>query len=308
MIFEEFRIKHVKKIDEAIGKVIDENSLNSPVGNLVEELKKFCLRPGKRIRPLLFILGVEGFGGKVDETVYKIAATIEIMHSFLLIHDDIMDQSELRRGQPSMHNLLANKFKDRSFNPKIGEDLALVLGDILFFIGLRVLSRLNIPYFFLEKFSECYINTGYGQILDVIYSMNRNYVRSEKISLEISKLKTAYYTFFYPFYLGTVFTGGNVGRKLIEDIMIPAGIAFQIRDDIISTFDEKSGKSNLSDILEGKVTALIDFGEYDEKFFEIYFKPEKTIEEINYIIECMKKSGAIESAKKVMEELIKKSI
>ncbi|ANQ54269.1 polyprenyl synthetase family protein [Thermosipho sp. 1070] len=311
MDFEVFRKVHVKYIEKNIEEVIDENKLTNSQDYLVDELKLFCLRSGKRIRPLLFLLGAESFGAKIDERIYKVSAVIEVMHSFLLIHDDIMDQSDKRRGLPSMHSLLYEKFKDLNFNPKIGENLALVLGDVLFFIALRALSKLELPNGFLKDFSECYINTGYGQILDVIYSMNKKYkeiFEEKKISLEISKLKTAYYTFFYPFYLGALFGKRNVPRGDLEGVLIPAGIAFQIRDDILSTFDENSGKSNLSDILEGKVTALIDFGKYDDNFFEMYFKPRKTDKEIGFIIDTIRKSGAVESAKIVMNELFELSL
>lgn len=308
MKFTEFRDKHIDEIEKHIELVIEENKLNAPkqLEPLIGKLKNFCLRPGKRIRPLLFLLGVEGFSDNEDfdyQQLYTISAVIEIMHSFLLIHDDIMDQSDLRRGLPSFHVELQRMFENENNNPKIGEDLALVFGDILFFIGVRALGKYNLSSSFWTKFSECYINTVYGQILDVLYSLNKNKREDEKISLEISRLKTSYYTFFYPFYLGTVMVKDEVDSELLKEALVPAGIAFQIRDDIISTFDEKSGKSNYSDIIEGKLTALIDFGEYDKKFFEIYSKKDKTKEDIDYILSRIIESNAIEKAKNKMNEL-----
>ena len=95
----------------------------------------------------------------------------------------------------------------------------------------------------------------------------------------------------------------EIDSELLKEALVPAGIAFQIRDDIISTFDEKSGKSNYSDIIEGKLTALIDFGEYDKKFFEIYSKKDKTKEDIDYILSRIIESNAIEKAKNKMNEL-----
>jgi geranylgeranyl diphosphate synthase type I len=312
MDFNEFKKMHQKKVEEYIEKVILENKVNPPkqIESLIRTLIEYCLRPGKRIRPLLFLLGATSYAKKeLDyEKLYRIAAVIEIMHCFLLIHDDIMDRSDLRRGLPSLHVVFYEEFKEKNNNEKIGEDLALVFGDILFFIAIRQLSKLNLSSKFLEEFSNCYINTGYGQTLDVLYSLGKYKPDEDKISVEIARLKTAYYTFFYPFYLGVLLSNENIDKKKIEDAIIPAGIAFQIRDDIISTFDEKSGKSNVTDILEGKLTALIDFGEYDEKFFEVYSKQEKSSEEIQYILDQILKSGAIKKAKNAMYTLFEESI
>ncbi|SHH18789.1 polyprenyl synthetase family protein [Thermosipho atlanticus] len=317
MDFVEFKKLHLEKIDFYLNKIFEEKklTLNKELSELIEEVKNFSLRPGKRIRPLLFILGYEAYKENeelTEEQLYSIAASLEIMHAFLLIHDDIMDRATMRRGAPTLHLSLNAKYMNIVNNKKIGEDLSIVLGDLLFFYVLNVISKINIPNFrdFLEAFSECYISTAYGQLLDSLYSLRKKQ-RIKGMSFEIAKLKTAYYSFYYPFYLGYLATNSASNLEEIETIkkaIIPAGIAFQIRDDIISVFDKSSGKTNTADIMEGKYTSLIDLGDYDKSFFSIFIKSEKTSEEIQFLIESIKKSKAYDRALEKMNKLFDESL
>ncbi|MBO8160487.1 MAG: polyprenyl synthetase family protein [Thermosipho sp. (in: Bacteria)] len=316
MNFLDFKNLHLKYIERYIEKIFDEkkNTQFEEIEELIEEIKCFTLRPGKRIRPLLFLLGYEAY--KKDETIskedlYYIAATIEIMHSFLLIHDDIMDRATIRRGAPALHVLLKEKYKDLVNNDRVGEDLAVVLGDLMAFFVLETLSKLQIPNFryFLSVFSKCYINTAYGQILDTLYSLRKGKIR-KNVSFEISKLKTSYYTFYFPFYLGYILTdfSNSEEEEIIREAIVPAGIAFQIRDDIISTFDKNSGKPNTTDLLEGKFTTLIELGDFDESFFKVLSKKEKNESDLDFLLRSIKSRGSIEKARNLMNAYFEESL
>lgn len=316
MSFEKFKEMHLEKINSHIQRIFDEQlrNIDVEIKDLIVKTKSFALRPGKRIRPLLFILGYEAYKEKnviPYDDLYLIAASLEIMHAFLLIHDDIMDRSTLRRGKPTLHVLLNEEYSKFVNNEKIGEDLSIVLGDILIFYVLKTLSSIKIPNFqlFLNEFSECYINTAYGQILDSLYSSRKEYP-PKNISFKIAELKTAYYSFYYPFYLGYLISNASIQneKEKIRNAIIPAGIAFQIRDDIVSTFDEKSGKTHTSDLKEGKFTSLIDLGEFDENFYSLLKKKDKNEKELNILINLLRKSGAIEKAIEKMNSLFAESL
>lgn len=290
---------------------------------LSEELKKYCSRPGKRIRPLLLILSYIGFKGDEGlKEVIKLAAGVEIMHSFLLIHDDIIDRAPMRRGGKSLHLICKEKFCMNTFNEKIGDDVALVLGDILFaeVIALIAEVRLNLDVknYFLKIFSLCYSKTGWGQILDSIYSYPKKLKMNFQITENINKFKTAYYTVYYPMLMGYILTGKKKSNLInkIKHFALPLGIGFQIRDDIIGTFGSqfKTGKSDISDIVEGKFTLLINntlqmLGKKEkEQFTGLFLKKRKTKTEINKIKEKIIQSGAFDKSYNTMQDLFKKAL
>ena len=98
---------------------------------LFDSIQEFVLRPGKRLRPTLLILGYMGFDKKEPPGLYTSALSLELLHDYMLVHDDIIDKSDLRRGKPSMHNQLnayLKKYKDVKFS---GTDLAIVAGDVI---------------------------------------------------------------------------------------------------------------------------------------------------------------------------------
>ncbi|QTA37332.1 polyprenyl synthetase family protein [Thermosipho ferrireducens] len=315
MFLKSFQEKFKDKIDQKIQKIMDDGineAYFEELKEILEYLKSFVLRPGKRIRPLLVILGYYGYSDKnlEEDVILTVAAGIEIMHAFLLIHDDIMDRALERRGAPAMHILLQKRFENLVNNDRIGEDLAIVLGDIAMFYVIKSLASLDIPdkNIFMKRFSDCYIKTAYGQILDSLYTL-RNNISEKDVGIfeQIAKYKTAYYTFFYPLVIGLILSGKYTEEeeKKLEKAIIPAGIAFQIRDDIISSFDENSGKSSDTDFLEGKFTSLIELAikKVDRSFFEILSKPQKSYEDVTLLKEKIIYSGAIQKAKEVISYL-----
>ena len=84
-------------------------SLNAISPLMFQSIKEFASRKGKRVRPTLFIIGYLGFAKKIAPGLYKSALSLELLHDFLIVHDDIIDKSDLRRGKPSMHNVF-NKY------------------------------------------------------------------------------------------------------------------------------------------------------------------------------------------------------
>ena len=106
-----------------------EYSLSSLSPLLFNKIKEFISRDGKRVRPVLFCIGYLGFAKKPARGIYRSALSLELLHDFMLVHDDIIDKSETRRGKLSMHALLNRQFSKNKKLKFSGEDLTLVIGD-----------------------------------------------------------------------------------------------------------------------------------------------------------------------------------
>lgn len=303
---------YIKKIDESIKSHCEELEDITPtkLKPIVSEFKKFALRPGKRIRPLLLLLSYEGYNGSNIEDALLLASLLEIMHSFLLVHDDVIDNSDLRRGEPTLHKVYEKMYN----SSKLGVDIAIVIGDIIAFYIFGIISRLRVAEDTLRRliynFSKCYVSTGFGQLLDVV-SANRigEYDITENIPETISEMKTAYYTFVYPMLFGYLLTG-KAEKEEIEKIQMLgrlAGIAFQYKDDIIGVFGGDA--KTLNDLSEGKFTMLVKRtyelldGDRKEIFRERISKSVKSSEDLNVLKKLIIESGSVESVKKDIEKL-----
>jgi len=231
---------------------------------LFNSIKDFLLRDGKRIRPILFCVGYLGFTKKPALHLYKGALSWELLHGFMLVHDDIIDKSDIRRGKSSMHQML-NKYLKKHKNLKFnGQDLAIVVGDIIYACAINALlsikQKASRKEQALKKFVEAAIYTGSGEFIELLYGLeNLEKIKKEQI-YRIYDYKTAHYTFAAPLATGAILAGANKGQidKLLKYGMC-LGRAFQIKDDILGLFSEEKriGKSILSDLQEAKKTILI---------------------------------------------------
>ncbi len=324
--FYDFSKKYIPVIDNYVKNFFDAKSRelkNKQLAEILQTAKEYCLRPGKRIRPVLLINSYLGFfkTTQINEII-KISASIEIMHSFLLIHDDIMDKALMRRGETSFHIIMNNLYKKKTLNENIGADIGIVVGDILFTLALKIIAEskidINIKNIFLKYFSKCYEITSWGQILDSLSSQIKEFDLKKSIPQDIAAMKTAYYTIFYPLVMGYILTGGknnNVIEK-IKKFALPLGIAFQIRDDILGMFGagQITGKSTVSDIMEGKFTFLISktielaSAHKRDIFKKLFLKKRKTLTDIENIKKIIKNSGALDSSIKKMNFLFDKAL
>jgi len=231
---------------------------------LFKSIKEFILRPGKRIRPVLFCIGYLSFSKKTPPGLYRSALSLELLHDFMLVHDDIIDKSDTRRGKPSLHALL-NRYlltaKKAKFN---GEDLGLVAGDVMYSMALdaflSVKEDMRRKEETLKKLISAALYTGSGEFIELLLGTKP----IEKVTrVDIYKIydhKTANYTFASPLSMGATLAGAKPAEieKLFSYGML-LGRAFQIKDDIIGVFGEEkeTGKSSLTDIKEAKRTLLI---------------------------------------------------
>lgn len=240
------------------------NSISPFLKTLIENSIEIS-KSGKRLRGAFLHKAYTMFGGDNLEEILKVTAFPEIIHSYLLIHDDIMDSADLRRGIPTIHKIYkdihkATKLKSESLH--FGEGIAICAGDILCHLGSRILTESNFnaenKIKALNIFHRKITDVGYGQVLDE-YNEVKSKVTEEDI-LTVHLYKTAYYTYELPLLVGAILAGATDDQlKVLTKYSIPAGIAFQIQDDILGMFgsEEKTGKPVDSDLKEGKFTLLI---------------------------------------------------
>lgn len=286
---------------------------------LLRNIKDFVLRKGKRIRPILFCIGYLGFAKKTTPGLFRSAISLELLHDFMLIHDDIIDKSEMRRGKPSMHLMLQRQLphKKLKFN---GQDMAIVIGDIIYALALdaflEVKENPKRKEQSLKQFISAALYTGSGEFIELLLGTTTLKKATKKDIYKIYQYKTANYTFASPLVMGAILAGADKKQtKALFAYGIKLGIAFQIKDDIIGLFEKSSntGKPNLTDIKEAKKTILIwhayhNSTKKDKKNIEKIFSAKKVNEKsLHQIQKILLNSKSIDFARKEIEKLRQES-
>ncbi len=271
---------------------------------------------GKFIRGCLIDLGYKL--NHNDNYSIPLSIAYETFETSILIHDDIIDNANIRRGKQTIQESYKKEFKDYIID-NTPSSLALCLGDYGLYYSNQIIATKykndkNLSKI-LSYYNDIVMKTIKGEILDVylpfIEKSNKSNILRESDILEIYKLKTSYYTIVGPFILGMIL-GNNSNKKiqLFKNILIDLGIAFQIKDDILGIYgsDTKIGKSTSSDIEEFKQTILYSYikiykKEYLEELLKYYGKKNKTKEIQQLFIE----SGSLEYASNKMNYLFNKT-
>jgi len=216
-------------------------------------LRDYALRGGKRIRGALVLLGCEAAGG-AREIAFDASLGIELLHAYLLIHDDFMDRDEIRRGGPTLHASLA-----KTAGEHLGGSIAILLGSLCEAWAYELV--LSSPGRALEAarlLTEALQQVITGQALDLLAPLGPPLAAPGV--LEVQRLKTGSYSFEMPLRLGATLAGAAPEvLATLERYARPLGQAFQIADDLLGTFGapEMTGKPNASDLREGKRTLLL---------------------------------------------------
>src|SRR3989339_169181 len=239
-LFLDFKTQFDKEINIYFDEKIKlAEKIDKKGSDLLKIIKEFVNNGGKRLRPAIFYYAFLSYSSQNPEKVLKLSFIFELFHSFALIHDDIIDNSDLRRGKPTVHK------KYNLSTAILAGDLALMLADEIF---SQEINKRKIIDLYNEFKQELLI----GEYLDVAKIDNVN---------KIMELKTARYSLVKPAMIA--FDLNQINKKEVErweEILRKTGILFQIKDDFDGTFaDEKSlGKPTDSDIKEGKNTLLIE--------------------------------------------------
>ncbi|WEL23316.1 polyprenyl synthetase family protein [Candidatus Nanohalovita haloferacivicina] len=249
---------------------------------------------GKMVRGSLLMDATEIMGGEEDSIHY--AAATELIHTGLLVHDDIIDRDEKRRGVDSVHV----QFRSEEITDRQTENLAICAGDISYFTAYEIISQAsNLDSEALSEFSSTFARVGVGEMSDIVLSGRLETVEDEV--LEIHRNKTACYTFAMPLKIASILAEGPELEKLHE-IGMKMGVLYQIRDDHLDIFsnEDDTGKPVASDIQEGKKTLHTEIlREKTSAGEELY--EEKTVEEAREVVRKMEESSVRKEVEKRIE-------
>ncbi|MCU0651842.1 MAG: polyprenyl synthetase family protein [Candidatus Omnitrophica bacterium] len=318
------RFKIKKKIEQELKKFVIEldkqYSLNKLSPLLFNSIKEFILRDGKRVRPTLLVIGYLGFSKKIASGLYTSALSIELLHDFMLVHDDIIDKSDTRRNKPSMHKRLNDYLSHYKGNKFSGEDLAIVAGDVMYAMGLNAFLSINEnkerKEQALKQLIEAALYTGGGEFIELIYGLKNIEKITRDDIYKIYDYKTATYTFAAPLAIGAILGGATKAQseKLFQ-YGIQLGRAFQIKDDVLGMFadEKKIGKSTLTDLQEAKKTILIwyAYNHSDKKnktaIKNILSKEKTHLSDLKKMRTIIIQSKALDYAKKEVADALKSS-
>lgn len=311
-----FDIELASYFDRVIAEVKEKDLF---VAEALEYIKTFSLSGGKRLRSTLMYYGYLAAGGKDHDKMIKAALSVELIHIFLLIHDDIIDRDELRHGVETAHvhyGKVGSKLFPKLQGDHFGNSIAIIMGDMVHALGNQVLfesafdSALILKA--LTKLQSIVGLTVIGQTKDVYIEYAKQ--ATEEEILRMYEYKTARYTVEGPLHLGAILGGGS--DELLDALSryaVPLGIAFQIQDDILGIFgsEEKLGKPVGSDIQEGKWTILVSYsmkmlnGKDAEEFSGLLHKGVGlTSADTERFRELVRQSGALEYARGLAAEYI----
>lgn len=289
--------------------------------HILKHIKEHNLRPAKRLRGSFVYYGYKLLGGKKEKDILKAAMSIELIHTALLIHDDLMDQDDTRRGKPTTHEFYKTFHTNKGFRfspSHYGESMAVNSGDTALCIGYEILGKSNFDagkkVSALNRLFRGITNTALGQSFDITLEGRGSALEKDITDLHLAK--TAIYTYENPLHMGVLLAGAKqTDLELISKYAIPGGVAFQLQDDILGLYGDpvKTGKPAHSDLRQGKMTLLIikalEFGNKNQqrRLKEIWGKRDLTENEANEARKIVRDTGSLEYSHKVSVKWAKKA-
>ncbi|MHB8512891.1 MAG: polyprenyl synthetase family protein [Actinomycetota bacterium] len=273
---------------------------------IIDELSRLIDAGGKRLRPRFCYWGFRAAGGRDSDAIVRAAASLELLHTFALIHDDIMDRSSMRRGIEASHLHLGAGH--------LGLSAAILAGDLSFVLADRMLFDSgfgsNLVEAAFDWFTRMRIEVVAGQYADVAAAGSR--AVDERHARRIAALKSGAYTVEKPLAIGAALASAS--DDFIEQLSAfgrPLGEAFQLRDDVVGTFgsEREIGKDTLSDLREGKATVLVAkaralASEHDREFLDARLgSMDLTESELDRMRSLLRSSGALDATLTLISEL-----
>jgi geranylgeranyl diphosphate synthase type I len=253
------------RIDRELAAFLDDSrrrdAANPHLRPLHDRAAGFVLRGGKRLRPRLALAGYRILAGRPDppRPAWLAAASLELFHAFMLVHDDLIDDSPLRRDLPALHEAL--RLDDDAGRPGRAAHLALIAGDLLCALGHRLLARSGLEDAALGRaqrlVADVLIETGAGEALDVLYGDLPPGRLSESQVLDAYLRKTARYSVSGPLALGATLAGAPAATlaalRRFGDLL---GLGYQIQNDL-EALAQDPGLGPIPDLDAGKRTWLL---------------------------------------------------
>ncbi|WP_329568917.1 polyprenyl synthetase family protein [Kitasatospora sp. NBC_01266] len=227
----------------------------------VAEQLRAAVAEGKRLRAAFAYWGWRAAGQPDSEAMVRAASAMELVHAAAVVHDDLIDDSPIRRGVPTAHLSLRRTVADGPEHEAQGRALAMLVGDLLMSWAGQLLAACGLPAAYLARARPLWATLAReliaGECLEILRTRATPDAES---SLEIIRYKTAKYTVEHPLHLGALLGGAPPALLAVFTAYgVPLGEAFQLRDDLLGVFGDprRTGKSNLDDLAGAKPTALL---------------------------------------------------
>ncbi|PYS22773.1 MAG: polyprenyl synthetase family protein [Acidobacteria bacterium] len=330
----ESRVRILQQISEFVGPAEEEWMQFLSTHPLASDTAPSCgrdavacyqklLPTGKHIRPFLFSLGHRLGPNQLSDTDQRLASgSIELLHNAFLIHDDIVDNSALRRGEDTVHVAYAKRAKNAGYpgpESEYGKSLALNIGDVGQALAQDFIFATSAsPDLQLQAIRLLNLhlqNTVVGQLLDLQFTALKDLTEAQV--LQIQTYKTAFYTFVLPLCMGCVLAGGEPNMiAVLEEYGRAVGIAFQIQDDYLGLFgdEKKVGKPVTSDITEGKKTLLM-VNAYakaslaDREFMKlVHAHSDVSLDDLEKLRKIVRDSGALGASDKMASDCVEHAV
>ena len=256
-------------LDRVLAEGFDRASATGPGQVALWAALGDATRGGKRFRPALVLAAYDALGGSDHEAAAHLGAAVELLHTAFVVHDDVIDGDDVRRGRPNVSGTFTARARDEGAGASeaahLGLTAGILAGDLALAAALRTVATCPADAAtvvrLLDLFDQALHTTAAGELADVRFSVGAE-PPSLGEALTMEEQKTAAYSFALPLQAGAVLAGasdqevrrlGDAGRML--------GVAFQLRDDLLGAFGDPAvtGKSSLSDLREGKQTPLVAY-------------------------------------------------
>ena len=298
-----------KRVHEAAG-------IHESYETLWKETARIVLNGGKRLRPYLVMIGAGGY----DASAIPIAAAQELLHVAMLAHDDVVDQDNIRRGEPNVNGVYVKRYAPYiapSLSQHYAHSAGILAGDILLSEAYHCIMSCDAPSELKSTLSETLYQSIFsvigGELMDVEAAFMRD-ISYDPIM--VSRYKTASYSCIGPLIAGAQWGGAsNDTIALLTEFGTYAGIAFQLQDDLLGVFGDEAttGKSSLNDLREAKATYLIRSYQktLDERgrktFFEIFGNAEATDEALRSLKAAIAATSAVKDTEAKITEYFEKA-
>jgi geranylgeranyl diphosphate synthase type II len=284
---------------------------------LWQSIEKLILSGGKRFRPYMLLATYQAYqpNGSLQD-VLPAAAAHELIHSAMLIHDDIIDRDSIRYGVSNISGQYDEHygqfFEDVTERSHMSLSAALLAGDALIADAHLLLRKTNRPSVLLDQAELILNNAIYEVIGGELLDIEGSFLPKGTISAQMIALyKTASYSFVGPLTTGAVLAEApEQDINTLKELSVILGVGYQLRDDLLGTLgdEETTGKSTTTDITEGKRTYLIDLfeqlatKEQQEQFIKVFHRPDATTEELATAKTLLIESGARSAVEQLIEE------
>ncbi len=288
----------------------DLEPLGSDLASFLDAARDF-VAGGKRLRPRFCRAGWVAAGGDPDETAIDVAAaSLEWLQASALVHDDLMDDSDVRRGRPSVHRAFEQRHLEAGWTGDPGghgRAVAVLLGDLMLSWADQQLRSSGLPTVgrALDLLDLCRSEVASGQYLDVLAQTSTDV--SVEDALRIVRFKSAKYTVERPLQIGAALAGADDSFvDSLSDVALPLGEAFQLRDDVLGVFGdpEVTGKPAGDDLREGKRTVLVaravELGNEDDR--TLLRRHLGTAEGVGTLRDLMVRTGALAAVERDIAE------